>query len=91
MDVKTFAAELSRALAKRGIPRETAVKHAVSLVRTFDEEDLREITLYKTAEDFDDLSEAMIEKYAALLRTPQALFRTPMGVMAIPMDAESAE
>ena len=42
-------------------------------------------------EDFDDLSEAMIEKYAALLRTPQALVRTPMGVIAIPMDAESAE
>ena len=42
-------------------------------------------------EDFADLPEAMIEKYAALLHTPQALVRTPMGVIAIPMDAEFAE
>ena len=42
-------------------------------------------------EDFADLPEAMLEKYAALLHTPQALVRTPMGVIAIPMDAEFAE
>ena len=46
MDVKTFATLLSKELVDRGIPGEIAVKHAVSLVRTFDEEDLREISSY---------------------------------------------
>ena len=61
MDVKTFATELARSLAKRGIKKELAVKHAVSLVRTFDEDDLREITAYTSSEDFADLSDSLAD------------------------------
>lgn len=61
MDVKTFATELARSLMQRGIPREIAVKHSVSLVRTFDEEDLREISSYTVAQDFADLSDSLCE------------------------------
>lgn len=46
---------------ERGIPREAAVKHSVSLVRTFDEEDLREVTSYRTPRDFDDLADGLAE------------------------------
>lgn len=61
MDVKTFATELARSLMQRGIPREIAVKHSVSLVRTFDEEDLREISSYTAVQDFADLSDSLCE------------------------------
>ena len=61
MDVKTFATELARSLTKRGIKKELAVKHAVSLVRTFDEDDLREITAYTSCEDFSDLSDSLAD------------------------------
>ncbi len=61
MDVKTFASALARSLMERGIPREAAVKHSVSLVRTFDEEDLREVTSYRTPRDFDDLADGLAE------------------------------
>ena len=37
-------------------------------------------------EDFDDLPDDLIEKYAALLRDPQVLMRTPKGVIAIKID-----
>lgn len=59
VDVKTFATLLARELVKRGIPRELAVKHSVSLVRTFDEEDLREISSYTSANEFSDLAESL--------------------------------
>ncbi len=61
MDVKTFATLLSRELVSRGIPKELAVKHAVSLVRTFDEEDLREISSYTSASEFEDLSDSLCD------------------------------
>lgn len=61
MDVKTFATMLARELTKRGISRELAVKHAVSLVRTFDEDDLREISSYTTAEEFSELTDSLAE------------------------------
>lgn len=61
MDVKTFATLLARSLIKRGIEREVAVKHAVSLVRTFDEEDLSEIASYTTEWDFEDLSDSLAQ------------------------------
>lgn len=61
MDVKTFASALARSLMERGIPREAAVKHSVSLVRTFDEEDLREVTSYRTPKDFDDLADGLAD------------------------------
>ncbi len=61
MDVKTFATLLSRELVSRGIPKELAVKHAVSLVRTFDEEDLREISSYTSAAEFEDLSDSLCD------------------------------
>ena len=61
MDVKTFATLLSKELVDRGIPGEIAVKHAVSLVRTFDEEDLREISAYTSASEFEDLSDSLCE------------------------------
>ena len=61
MDVKTFASALARSLMERGIPREAAVKHSVSLVRTFDEEDLKEVTSYRTPRDFDDLADGLAD------------------------------
>ncbi len=61
MDVKSFATELARSLTRRGISKELAVKHAVSLVRTFDEDDLREITAYTSSEDFADLSDSLAD------------------------------
>lgn len=61
MDVKTFATLLSKELISRGIPKELAVKHAVSLVRTFDEEDLREIAAYTSAAEFEDLSDSLCD------------------------------
>ncbi|MBQ8914801.1 MAG: hypothetical protein IJ046_01320 [Clostridia bacterium] len=61
MDVKTFATLLARSLIKRGIEREVVVKHAVSLVRTFDEEDLSEIASYTTEWDFEDLSDSLAQ------------------------------
>lgn len=61
VDVKSFATLLAKELARRGIPREIAVKHAVSLVRTFDEEDLREISAYTSCEEFADLSDSLAE------------------------------
>jgi len=61
VDVKTFATLLARSLIKRGIEREVAVKHAVSLVRTFDEEDLSEIASYTTEWDFEDLSDSLAQ------------------------------
>lgn len=73
MDVKTFATELARALAKRGIPGETAVKHAVGLVRTFDEEDLREIASYTSQDQFDELSDSL----AQLIKDKEAAAKKP--------------
>ena len=61
VDVKTFATLLAKELAARGIPREIAVKHAVSLVRTFDEEDLREISQYTFPNEFEDLTDSLAE------------------------------
>lgn len=61
VDVKTFATLLAKSLADKGIPREIAVKHAVSLVRTFDEDDLREVASYTCAEDFSELTESLAE------------------------------
>jgi len=61
VDVKTFATELARSLTARGIPKDLAIKHAVSLVRTFDEEDLREISSYTDPEEFSELSESLAE------------------------------
>ena len=40
-------------------------------------------------EDFDDLSDELMEKYAALLRNPQVLIRTPKGYAAIRIDADN--
>ncbi len=59
MDAKVFAAELARSLARRGVPKDEAVKQAVSLVRTFDEDDLREIATYSSSEDFSELSDRL--------------------------------
>lgn len=73
MDVKTFATELARSLVRRGIPGETAVKHAVGLVRTFDEEDLREISSYTSAEQFDDLTDSL----AQLIKDKETALQKP--------------
>ena len=71
MDVKTFAALLAKELAKREIPKELAVRHAVSLVRTFDEEDLREISSYTSPEEFSELADSL----AGLIRDKEQLKR----------------
>ncbi len=61
VDTKAFAAELARSLAHRGVDRDSAIKHAVSLVRTFDEDDLKEISAYTCAEDFSELSDRLAD------------------------------
>jgi len=39
-------------------------------------------------EDFADLPDDLMEKYAALLRDPQVLMRTPKGFIAMRVDAD---
>jgi len=77
VDVKTFATLLSRELLRRGIPKELAVKHAVSLVRTFDEEDLREIASYTSAEEFEDLSDSLCELIKDKELSEKKVHKTP--------------
>lgn len=80
VDVKTFATLLSKELVDRGIPGEIAVKHAVSLVRTFDEEDLREISSYTSASEFEDLSDSLCE----LIRSKELSGKKPITTPAVP-------
>ncbi len=82
MDVKTFASALARSLMERGIPREAAVKHSVSLVRTFDEEDLKEITSYRTPRDFDDLADGLAEIIKEKVAPKKEAFSESNNVMA---------
>ena len=86
VDVKSFATMLARELAKRGISRELAVKHAVSLVRTFDEEDLREVSAYTTSEDFADLTESL----ADLIRDKEDEIKSGAGPAPAPKTAPEA-
>ncbi len=64
MNIDTFSAQLTQSLVARGIDGQTAGTYVKNLLRTLTEEDLREITGYRTREDFAPLSDSM----AALIR-----------------------
>lgn len=68
MNIETFSAQLTQSLTSRGIDGQTAVTYVKNLLRTLTEEDLREITGYRTREDFAPLSDSM----AALIREKTA-------------------
>ncbi len=68
MNIDTFSAQLIQSLAARGIDGQTAGTYVKNLLRTLTEEDLREITGYRTREDFAPLSDSM----AALIREKMA-------------------
>lgn len=61
MNIKDFAATLAAELCSRGISRDDAMKHALTLIKTLTEDDIREITEYRTAEDFAELSDSLAE------------------------------
>lgn len=61
MTVKDFSALLASELMDRGISREDAASHVLTLAKTLTEEDLKEITQYKTCEDFEELTESLAE------------------------------
>lgn len=61
MTVKDFSANLAASLMDRGISKEDAVSHVLTLAKTLTEDDLREITEYKSPDDFADLTESLAE------------------------------
>lgn len=61
MTVKDFASALVLSLTERGIGREDAVNHVLTLSKTLTEDDLREITEYRSPEDFTALSDSLAE------------------------------
>ncbi len=61
LTVKAFAVALSNALINKGIDKETAVTNVLKITRSLSEDDLREIALYETPEDFAALSEALVK------------------------------
>lgn len=61
MTVKEFAASLAMSLMDRGIEKEDAARHVITLTKTLTEDDLREITGYESDEDFKELSDSLSE------------------------------
>lgn len=61
MTVKEFAAALAMSLMDRGIEKEDAARHVITLTKTLTEDDLREITGYETPEEFRELSDSLSE------------------------------
>ena len=59
MKIDTFSAQLVQSLTARGIDEQTAAAYVGTLIRTLTEEDLREITEYRTREDFVSLSDSL--------------------------------
>ena len=86
MNIDTFSTQLVRSLTARGIDEQTAGTYAGTLIRTLSEEDLREITEYRTPEDFAALSDSM----AKLIREKTAS-RRPSGTADIRAKAERTE
>ncbi len=61
MNIKDFAAAIADELCSRGITREEAKKHTLTLIKTLTEDDVREITEYKSNADFAELSDSLAE------------------------------
>lgn len=61
MTVKEFTVELASALTELGVSERDAASHVLTLAKTLTEEDLREITEYKSPEDFSALTESLAE------------------------------
>ena len=61
MTVKDFSANLAASLMDRGISKEDAVSHVLTLAKTLTEDDLREITEYRSPEDFAELTESLAD------------------------------
>ena len=68
MNISTFSAQLTRSLTEQGVDGQTAAAYVKTLLRTLTEEDLREISGYRTREDFASLSHSM----AKLIREQSA-------------------
>ena len=59
MKIDVFMDELKSALVKRGVPLETAEKHAQTLRQSFDGEDLSEIEAMDSSEEIDALADSL--------------------------------
>lgn len=61
MNIKDFADALTLELCRRGVDRDEAVRHIVTLIKTLTEDDIREITEYNNVSDFTELSDSLAE------------------------------
>lgn len=77
MTLKAFAVTLANSLISRGIDKETAVSTVLRITRSITEEDKAEIGAYQSADDFSELSDALVrliedEKRAAIIENATA-------------------
>lgn len=61
MTVKEFQLTLKNELIRRGIDEATAESQTYKLIKTFTDDDFREIDRYRTPADFKDISESLLE------------------------------
>lgn len=61
MEVNIFMDELKKALVKRGVPEQNAVRHTDTLRRSFDSEDLEEIKKMDSAVEIEALADSAAE------------------------------
>lgn len=61
MKIKDFATSLADELCSRGITRDEAMKHTLTLIKTLTEDDIREISEYSSSADFCELSDSLAE------------------------------
>ena len=59
MRIDFFAKCLAESLVERGVPEKAAFYHVDVLVRTFSEEDLKEVDSYSSPDDFKALSDSL--------------------------------
>ncbi len=59
VNISTFSIQLAQSLVEQGVEEQTAAAYVKTLLRTLTEEDLREISGYRTREDFASLSLSM--------------------------------
>ena len=59
MELDLFLDGLKKSLVNRGIPAETAAKHAAALGRTFTEDDLKEIQSIRSAAEIDEIADSI--------------------------------
>ena len=77
LTLKAFAVTLANSLISRGIDKETSVSTVLRITRSLTEEDKAEIAAYEGADDFAQLSDALVrliedEKRAAIIENATA-------------------